>query len=74
MEKYLDEMQACVIQETGISNQAQAKIQRNSILRDYAKKMCDAFEQEYSDATSGRYVFFIFKAAFGKGVAYVFIF
>lgn len=47
LEKYLDEMQACVIQETGISNQAQAKIQRNSILRDYAKKMCDAFEQEY---------------------------
>lgn len=51
---YSAEMQACLIEEQAIIDQASEKVRNNKQALGYATEMCSAFEREYNNATEGR--------------------
>lgn len=51
---YVDQMQTCVAQEEAISNQADSKVRNNQAALDKAIAMCQAFTDQFNNASHGR--------------------
>lgn len=51
---YIAQMQACITKEDDIINSATSKRVRNQNILNFANDMCNAFQQEYDDATAAR--------------------
>lgn len=53
-EEQIELMQNCIDEEDKIIQEAQAKLARNTQLRDSASEMCDTFAKEFVEATKAR--------------------
>jgi len=51
---YVITMQQCIATETEVSSEASSKLSRNANILSNTQAMCDAFDQEYSDASAAR--------------------
>lgn len=54
MELELTQLDKCIITQIGIVNSAQAKLDRNSKLKEDASNLCQACEDEYKSSSNSR--------------------
>jgi chromosome segregation ATPase len=54
---YVVSMKRCIATETEVSSEASSKLSRNAQILANTQDMCDAFDQEYADATEARFIF-----------------
>jgi chromosome segregation ATPase len=51
---YVVSMKRCIATETEVSSEASSKLSRNANILENTQAMCDAFDQEYADASAAR--------------------